>query len=236
MSSIITDSHIFNTDTSLLARYSTRMIYRHESNEGSVIEFDYWGAPMKLFVADAKYRGFDLAYDTELGSHGNPHLSVTTLNFNGSEDDDNKHEALSYTKNDAWIQSTYAELTGDGTAKSNTDKLMEYSTTQAAHHCRNQNISGIGALDLPNLYELIILYLESDNIDALDPTVASNIDKALGKMNTYGRFNFDNNGYVWSSTGKSTNYAWNVHNTGNAHSLVQYYRHCGVVPVKELDA
>ena len=233
--SIILDSHAFNTDTSLLAQYKPlgRKIYRHSSNEGSVIEFDYWGTPMKLFVADAKYRGLDLAYDMAFGSHGNPELSVTMDYFNGTAD--NMNEALSYTKNDAWIQSTYAELRNDGTAKSNTDFLVKFDTTAAAHHCRNQNISGVGKLDLPNLYELIILYLESDNIDALDPTAQSNRDKALGKMNTYGRFGFNDGIGAWSSTESSPVAAWYVRIMGLSltHGQVNSF---GVVPVKELDA
>ena len=243
MASIITDSYEFLVNTTLEAQWeeqqtgqvlpSGRRIYRHPSNAGSVIEFDYWGTPMKLFVADAKYRATDLVYDTTQRSHGNPQLSVTTAYFNGS---DNDTAALSYTKNDAWIQSTYSQLRSDGTAKSNTDKLMAYSSTQAAHHCRNQNISGVGKLDLPNLYELIILYLESDNIDALDPTAQSNRDKALGKMNTYGRFDFNNNDCVWSSTEYSSTLAWNVHYNGyaNYNYTQDYYR--GVVPVQELAA
>ena len=184
MASIITDSYEFFVDTTLEAQWeddqalpSGRKLYRHSSNQGSVIEFDYWGAKKKLFVADAKYRGSNLAYDTTDRSHGNPQVSVTTSYFNGSAD--NSTGTLSYTKDDAWIQSTYPSLKNDGTAKSNTDKLMAYSSTQAAHHCRSQNISDVGQLDLPNLYELIILYLESDNIDALDPTVEERQHRCL---------------------------------------------------------
>ena len=133
-------------------------------------------------VADAKYRAAELAYDTTRQSHGNPQLIVTNFNFNVVSD--NPKQALAYNKDGTWIQSTYSQLRNDDTAKSNTDFLMRFDTTSAAHHCRSQNISGAGQLDLPNLYELIILYLESDNIDALDPTASSNRDKALGKMNT----------------------------------------------------
>ena len=210
-----------------------RKLYRHSSNEGSVIEIDYWGTPMKLFVADAKYRAVRLAYDTTPRSHGNPQLATSTAYFNGSAD--NRNGSLPYTKDDAWIQSAYAALRGDGTAKSNTDFLMKFTTTEAAHHCRNQDIPGIGPLDLPNLYELIILYLESDNIDALDPTAESNSDKALGMMNPRGRFGFGIDGYIRSSTeyGRTTSwlvdcvgYAYNGNNTSDS----------GVVPVKELDA
>ena len=208
-----------------------RKLYRHESNQGSVIEIDYWGTPMKLFVADAKYRAAGLAHDTSPKSHGTPQLSVTTAWFNGSSD--NRTMALPYTKDDSWIQSTYAALRNDGTARSNTDKLMGFDTTEAAHHCRNQNITGVGQLDMPNLYELIILYLESDNIDALDPTVESNRDKALGMMNPRGRFGFGNDS-IWASTDYSSTHNWYVNFNGAARHYGQYSTGAAA-PVKELD-
>ena len=232
---IILDSHSFNTDTSLRAQWGgVRRLYRHESNQGSVVEIDYWGTPMKLFVADAKYRALTLAYDTAPKSHGNPQLVDAPTDFlNGTADADNV--ALTYTANDAWIQSTYAALRNDGTAKSNTDFLMQVGTTQAAHHCRNQDIPGVGQLDLPNLYELIILYLESDNIDALDPTASDNRDKALGTMNTYGRFDFNDANAVWASTEHSASKAWFVRCEGNTNNYAQSNFRYGVAPVKELD-
>ena len=187
---------------------------------------------MKLFVADAKYRAINLAYDSRSSHHGLRQISVTTESFGVGRDDT---EALVGTKNDAWIQTTYAELRNDGTAVYNSNRLRGYASTKAAHHCREQNISGVGQLDLPNLYELIILYLESDNIDALDPTAESNRDKALGMMNTYGRFDFDNNSIVWSSTGCNSDDAWAIGFSGHALNKIQSSRG-GVVPVKELTA
>ena len=187
---------------------------------------------MKLFVADAKYRGLDLRYDATPQAHGNPQLSVSNAHFNGSADI--KTEPLTYTKDDSWIQSTYSALRNDGTAKSNTDFLMKFDTTQAAHHCRNQDIPGVGPLDLPNLYELIILYLESDHIDALDPTAESNRGKALGVMNPKGRFSLGI-GSVWSSTEFSTKTAWYGHYYGYADTYSQT-GDGGATPVKELDA
>ena len=189
---------------------------------------------MKLFVADAKYRSAGLAYDTQSQVHGNPRVSVTTEYFNGVVDGNTA--PLPYTKNDAWVQSTYAALKNDGTAKSNTDILMGFGTTRAAHYCRSQDIPGVGQLDLPNLYELIILYLESDNIDALDPTAESNRDKALGMMNTYGRFDFNDNNAVWSSTEVSASNAWFVRSIGWVYNFNYQNSIYGVAPVKELDA
>ena len=209
-----------------------RKLYRHSSNEGSVIEFDYWGTWTKLFVADAKYRGLNLAYDTTNQSHGNPQVTVTTSYFNGSAD--NRNAPLTYTKDDTWIQNTYAELRNDGTARSNTDLLMRFSTTNAAHHCRDQNIAGVGQLDLPNLYELIILYLESDSIDALDPTAESNRDKALGMMNTTGRFTFGTIYGVWASTETSGGHVWWVRYSGSALTSPPTNLAGLIIPVKEI--
>ena len=43
MASIITDSYVFGgRGMTLQAQYAGRKIYRHKSNEGSVIEIDYW--------------------------------------------------------------------------------------------------------------------------------------------------------------------------------------------------
>lgn len=209
---------------------SVRHIYRHESGQGSVIEFDYWGTKKKLFVADAKYRT-SAPYDSSPKSHGNPQLAVTSDQFNGSADDNKV--ALTYTKDDAWIQSTYPELKSDGTAKSNTDFLMKFDTTKAAHFARQQNIAGLGALDLPNLYQLIAMYLESDNIDLLDPTVNSYRDFGLGMNVTHGRFYADERRCFRSSTERSSGYVQYVNYNGRAANT-QQYTICGVAPVKEL--
>lgn len=232
--STIADSYAFNADTSLIAQWKQlgRKIYRHSGNAGSVVEFDYWGTPMKLFVADAKYRGLNLKYDRTPRLHGNPKLDASN-GFFSDDPPDSDTAPLSYTRDDVWIQSRHAILRNDGTAKSNTDKLMAYSSTEAAHHCRNQNISGVGQLDLPNLYELIILYFESDNIDALDPTVESNRDNALGMMNTEGRFDFGYDGAAWSSTECSSSKACNVGSSGYTGSRDQDMS-CAAIPVKEL--
>ena len=202
---------------------SGRKIYRHESGQGSVIEIDYWGTPMKLFVVDAKYRGMGFIYDTKLRPTGNPQLSVAANYLNGPEDD-------------LWVQRTYAALKNDGTAKSNTDTLMRFASfeTEAAHHCRKQDIPGVGQLDLPNLYELIVLYLESDNIDALDPTAEANIYRTLGKMNP-SRFDFGDGIATWSSTEASGDYAWCIGSNGGVRAEDQFL-YGRVVPVKELDA
>ena len=214
---------------------SGRKIYRHPNGQGSVLEFDYWGRVMKLFVADAKYRpASTLAYDTTQQDHGLPKMDDKGGWYpHGSDSSDTS--PLIWTMTDKEWQDKWPKLREDGTAKSNTDRLMQFSTTAAAHHCRNQNIPGIGALDLPNIYELFIMYMEADKIDEMDPTFEQYKDRGLGCKSTRGRFDYMNNGAVWSSSEYSSANALAVlHNGGvgygNPHSQF------GVAPVKELDA
>ena len=213
---------------------SSRKIYRHSSNEGSVIEFDYWGTTKKLFVADAKYRpATALANDTTDQDHGLPKMDDKgDWRPQGSSDDRSK--LLTWTMTDKEWQDKWPQLRQDGTAKSNTDRLMQFSTTQAAHHCRNQNISGIGALDLPNIYELFIMYMEADRLDAMDPTFEQYKDRGLGCKSTNGRF-YMHDSQVWSSSEYSNDDGYRVCSDGQVYWHSHSHQR-GVAPVKELNA
>ena len=234
---MIRDAHLFDRDTRLIATYEKqkeRRIYRHSSNQGSVLEFDYWGRTMKLFVADAKYRpAANLAYDPFQQDHGLPKMDDKGVWLpHGSEDD--MSSPLTWTMTDKEWQDKWPKLREDGTAKSNTDRLMQFSTTQAAHACRNIVIDGLGALDLPNIYELFIMYMEADKIDEMDPTFEQYKDRGLGCKATNGRFYTDTSA-VWSSSEYSGYDARYVNCEGCVHSDVHNNLY-GVAPVKELDA
>lgn len=190
---------------------------------------------MKLFVADAKYRSATtLAYDTINQDHGLPKMDAKG-GWYPHGDSSSDTSPLTWTMTDKEWQANCPKFREDGTAKSNTDRLMRFSTTKAAHHCRNQNIPGIGALDLPNIYELFIMYMEADKIDEMDPTFEQYKDRGLGHKATYGRFDYMNRGAVWSSSEYSGSYARYVDYNGCVHSTSQY-TYYGVAPVKELDA
>ena len=188
-----------NTKTCLLLKYKKkqgRKIYRHESGEGSVIEFDMYGTPVKLFVADAKYRAIKEwrlnHVDTPLDNFQEDYRWINPGNV---PDDESK--PLSYSLTDQELQAQFPSFKSDKTARQNTDVLMQCNNdmdddldndNEAVHWCRAQNIPGIGNLDLPNIYELMIIYLEADNIDTLDPTSGQYPDMMLGYKSTYGRF------------------------------------------------
>ena len=151
-----------------------------------------FGKKVKLFVADAKYRGtgqwgprpaVDM-YGTELEKRIAP---------DGVSDD--PKQPLTYNWTDGELQAKYSPLASDGTAETNTNRLLGASW-YSGQIARDINISGVGSLDIPNLYELIVIYLEADNIDALDPSVSSY--QGIGHLHG-GRFQLSTNS-SWSST------------------------------------
>lgn len=236
---MIQDAHLFDHDTRLIATYEgskgeSRKIYRHPNGQGSVLEFDYWGRTMKLFVADAKYRpATTLAYDAIIFDHGLPQMNDKNIwHPQGSEDDGLK--PLTWTMTDKEWQDKWPKLREDGTAKSNTDALVQ-TLAQAAQACRDIVIDGLGALDLPNIYELFIIYMEADRIDEMDPTFGQYKDRGLGCKSTNGRFAYLNSGGIWSSSEYGDEAALFVTPAGYANPTLQHVQ-LGVAPVKELDA
>ena len=247
MASIITDSYEFFVNTTLEAQWedtlpypTTRKIYRHESNEGSVIEFDMFGKKVKLFVADAKYRavkpwgtyGIDVRELKHFGNDwGTDHEIQGPWTGWGI---DLRTNPLRYIPDDDELSRYFDKLREAETAKEGTDILMKYSGADSAHYCRSQTISNIGALDLPNAYECIIIYAEADNLDVLDPTTASYPNYALG-YKTRSRFNFNGKFFMESC---------NLYSATNELGVTQYGRvdqsfftvnePYGVAPVKEL--
>ena len=193
-----------------------------------------FGKAVKLFVADAKYRG-NTPWSTQSHSIDTPLDNFTDdikyINPNSQEDDFT--QPLTYNLTDQELQARFPSFKTDKTAKENTDVLMTYNDTEAAHWCRAQNISGVGNLDLPNIYELIVIYLESDNIDTLDPTAEQYPDMMLGYKATNGRFNSVLYQYL-TSTECSHSHIRDVRSNGFAGNLGKYGDSYGVVPVKEL--
>lgn len=215
-----------------------REIKRHSSNQGSVITFDMFGVRTELFVADAKYRT-SLQWSSNKNACGYlRYLSlqwfdVKYINPDNAPIDCFKPLKVSFSDKELRLRFM---LTPDDFAKNNTDILADYHLSNAAAWCRDIVIDDIGPLDLPNLYELMVIYLESDRIDALDPTVTAITEcrqLALGNLNPNGRFNLNKRIEVWSSSLFSPELVRTVTLNGYA-GWANMSRIAGVVPVKEL--
>lgn len=236
---MITDKHSFNNDTELLAKYKNgtidpakgRKLFRHPNGKGTVIAFDLYNKDALLFVPDAAYRPQNANWG--MYAQNVSELDQFTLDCKPMSNAGKKTMSLVGVLSDTEIQSEFPSFKTDKTAKENTDILMKYNSP-AARSCRNLDV-GLGPMDLPNIYELMMLYQEADNIDKLDPTFAANKDSGLGHTSTYGRFDARGQSTVWSSTSYSDKYSRSVFYDGNTdYSYRRRDTDAGVVPVLEI--
>lgn len=183
-----------------LEALAIRTMYRHENNMGTVIEFSFFGVDKKLFVADQKYRftyksscqfngdeldvshAIDLTQDVMLdGFEPKKHPYSKTgdndwaQHFYKRLNGDSRAD-LTYNRDDNWIQTTYPSLGNDGSAQQNTDNLIRIGI-KPAERVREITIGDLGPMDIPNLFEAIIIYLEYDKLYSMDPTVTEEKDR-----------------------------------------------------------
>lgn len=166
-----------------------RKIERHHSNDGSVIYYSHFGKPSKLFVADARWR-----YFTSIAPSSQ--LILSSRAFSGKRIWG--HRIISGSER--WLWKQFAQLKGDFSAKENTDLLMMYGS-DAALRCRILASDDLGPLDLPTLYQLMVIYQEADRIDVLDPTIDTWSKASLGYKDRFNpKFEFEGYHGAWSST------------------------------------
>ena len=215
-----------------------RMLYRHESNEGTVIEYQYWGATQKLFVADAKYRSIkDFGAEETDTSLPNITAAYKFLVNGTTKSNTEAFTASEYTNwlTDSKIESTITtECKETKTARQNCDVWMTYSDTDAVHFCRNTLADTFsGGCDLPNIRQLCTIYAESDQLDEMDPTASAYPAYKLGYTAQYGRFNLNNNTRVWSCSEYSSKYCHDIGCNGYVYDDIRFVTY-GVAPVREI--
>lgn len=195
------------TESNPLILKSGRKLYRHSNNEGSVIEFDQYGKNTKLYVPDAKFRDFTAkriasAAGTDIQLH-TPILELKSEGYllNSRKESDRPFYPEEFltdeqlqTKLDSMLNNgTFAN---DFTAKQGTDAILTSlgASSGAASFARSLVPTGLIGCNLPNIYELSVIWLESDNIDSIDPTINEYSRNRLGSP---GRFK---NNYFWTCT------------------------------------
>ena len=201
-------NNIFTKNNIPIKTAGKRVIGRHVNWEGSVINFDQYGTRTNLFVPDAKFRNSSLkqisssnGMDTQLHS---PILKYDAFIYLF---DSNKSEAQSFINNeflsDTELQTKLNSVlldsetfASDFTAQEGTDAILLNldAESPAALAARNVIPTGLIGCNLPNIYELSIIWLESDNIDLIDITVTEYDSLRLGSPS---RFYIE---YFWSCT------------------------------------
>lgn len=180
-----------------------RILYRHASNKGTVMEFND-GKPRSVLVLDAQYRDKRVwgAYNYDMPSLTN----YTTMNsrndwFLNTSNGPNINAATAMT--DAQVNALWVNSIDANTSRQNCDLWMSRNEQSDA-----QGISGVPAVayarsvtvdgkpcDVPNIQTLMRVFLEANELDNLDPTVATNKTKAFGVQNSIG---------FWDSMGTAT--------------------------------
>lgn len=168
---------------------SGRKLWRHSNGEGCVIEFDMYGKIVQLYVPDAQYRNFSSrAISNDTG--WKPQLHIPVLKNNSSNSYDYLLEvtkaydqpfSVSEILTDIQLQTKLDLLLDNGTfaddftAKDGTDAILTSlgNNSEVASYVRSLIPSELNPCDIPNIYELCVIWLESDNIDAIDPTIPS---------------------------------------------------------------
>lgn len=195
------------TESNPLILKSNRKLYRHSNNEGCVIEFDQYGKNTKLYVPDAKFRNFSskkISSETNTNTQlHDPILKYTSYIYLL---DSSKDYTQSFTDSefltDEQLQSkldsmlSNSSFKDDFTAKAGTDAILASldALSEAASFARSLIPTDLRACDIPNIYELAVIWLESDNIDSIDPTVNEYSNNRLGSPNRF------NSNYFWTCT------------------------------------
>ena len=229
------------TESNPVILESGRKLWRHPNNEGCVLEFNEFGKTTKLFVPDAVYRSTeiyslipssnqnDFRY---LDSIGAPHIQYNKISLYLTNLESNTDSALQ-----TFLTQSIPNISTEWTAKQYTNAYLQYvPDSPACLFARSIVPTGLSGCDVPNLYELCVLWLEGANIDKYDPTVTENSSKKMEK--------FDFSTYVWASTetadgsaGSSSTWFHAPNFTGsNGDVTTDYARNAsrGVVPVLEL--
>lgn len=185
-------------------------IYPDDKINCVCIDFDYWGTFATLQVPYAKYRFVPtvslcgLIMDTYLQKQPKMFPAYTA----GRSVD--KRSPIPQVS-DRELQKRLAVFKHDGTGRDNTNALIKHNN-YAAKFCRNLKVPGLpqGYFDLGNAYEMAIIWLESDNIDMVDPTAIGYPGMYFGMKNTNGRFYNLSCNTCWSSSEFNANCAWSI--------------------------
>lgn len=212
----------YNDVTGPVIGYHGFKLQRHISNEATVITYKAADGRMKrMAVKDAQFRsvkqfGTDGIDVPGLTNFRSKNASDTVYIHGGSSGIPSTEPMPDTVTNEVIYNQWHALFATDKTAKENCDIWMSYNNqtdkqgirgVPAVAWCRSQVIEG-KPCDLPNKYETIVIFACGDNLDELDPTIASYPDLRLGYTATtarpgYGRcqkFNGQTSPMLFSST------------------------------------
>ena len=192
---------------------SGRKLWRHSNGEGCVLEFNMYGKIVQLYVPDAQYRDFtSRLISLNTGEDIQLHSPILIWNTSNYLFDSAKEISEPFTETEFLTDSQLQikldsflinnSFSNDFIGKDGTNSIITSLENlpgtgiygKAASYARTLIPTGLSPCNLPNLYELTVVWLESDNIDFIDPTVNEYSSTKLGSPNRFS--NYD----LWSCT------------------------------------
>lgn len=217
-----------------------RKLYRHSSGMGTVMEYiDADASKKKVLILDASYRSTGKSASTlvcpstlkQIAPSATEDISNAIRNNYVTGFADARLSMPDSYLNIIWP----ADKVDSHSSAYNTQQWLELATDPAAAQYASAITVAGTACQVPNLNVALRIFIEANNLDALDPTLSANATKALGDANPNGFFGIDTttkslatSSIGWSSPG----YIIRVTNT--TATKTQPTTTLGICPVLEL--
>lgn len=146
-----------------------RVLYRHSSNKGTVLECTVYGVFKRILVLDAAYRAIKpltLEWNTvpDIPVYSSP--TYINVRFEESMTDAELDDAF-YTHNENLSPASITD-----------EIIRKMPSNEVTAHCRSISING-KPCDMPTLEILARIYAEKETLDKLDPTIDDHPDATL---------------------------------------------------------
>lgn len=220
-----------------------RKLYRHSSGMGTVMEYiDADASKKKVLILDASYRSTGKSASTSVCPSTlkqiAPSATEDIKNAVGNNYVTGFANAIRLSMSDSYLNKVWPAAKVDSHSSAyNTQQWLELATDPAAAQYASAITVAGTACQVPNLNVALRIFIEANNLDALDPTLSANATKALGDANPNGFFGIDTttkslatSSIGWSSSG----YIIRVTNT--MATKTQPTTTLGICPVLELAA
>lgn len=220
-----------------------RKLYRHSSGMGTVMEYtDADSTNKKVLILDASYRSTGTSASTNVCPSTlkqiAPSATEDIKNAVGNDYVTGFADAARLYMSDSYLNIIWpANKVDSHSSAYNTQQWLELAADPvAAQYASAITVAG-ASCQIPNLNVALRIFIEADNLDALDPTLSTNATKALGNANPNGFFGIDpttkslaTSSIAWSSPG------YIVRVTSTTATRIQPTTTLGICPVLELAA
>lgn len=220
-----------------------RKLYRHSSGMGTVMEYiDADASKKKVLILDASYRSTGTSASTLVCPSTlkqiAPSATEDISNAIGNNYVTGFADATRLSMPDSYLNIIWpADKVDSHSSAYNTQQWLELATDPAAAQYASAITVAGTACQVPNLNVALRIFIEANNLDALDPTLSANATKALGDANPNGFFGLEpttkslaTSSIGWSSPG------YIVRVSNNSASKVTPTTTLGICPVLELAA